>query len=155
MPLMFPWSQFEARAPEIAAAGKRLLNQYEVAYLATVSASGRPRIHPFVWKIVDGALVAFIMSGSPKSRDLEQRRYYAIHAWLGDEDEEFYIAGEATRRNEDAALRKAADTAMGYATGSADERHILYEFLIDRALWTTWSDFGSPRHHPVYRRWRT
>lgn len=150
---MYPWSQFEASAPKIAAAGKRLLERYEVAYLATVSASGRPRIHPFVWKIVQGALVGFIMDKSPKIRDLGQRRQYAIHAWLGEEDEEFYVSGEALRRNEDAALRSAADAAMGYATGGADEHHILYEFLIDRALWTTWADFGTPDHRPVYRRW--
>jgi hypothetical protein len=151
---MHRWSAFEARAPEIAAAGRRLLNQHEVAFLATVSAAGRPRIHPFVWKIVEGALVGFIIDRSPKRRDLDARRHYAIHSWLGEEDEEFYVAGEAAQRNSDTVLRKAADAAMGYATGSADEHHILYEFLIDQALWTTWADFGTPKHRPVYRRWR-
>ncbi len=148
------WSTFAELAPDIAAAGIRLFAREEVAFLSTTSAEGRPRIHPFVPKVVEGRLVAFVLDSSPKINDLATREFYAIHASLGPEDEEFFVSGKATSRNENAKLRAAADLAMGFATGSADEHHRLYEFLIDRALWTTWENFGTPDHRPNYRRWR-
>jgi hypothetical protein len=33
--------------------------------------------------------------------------------------------------------------------GDVDDRHGLYEFLVARALWTTWATPTTPR----YRRW--
>ena len=42
---------------------------------------------------------------------------------------------------------------MGFATG-VDAQHLLYEFGIDRALWTRWLDFGTPDHRPDRRIWR-
>jgi hypothetical protein len=35
----------------------------------------------------------------------------------------------------------------------ADERHLLYEFEIERALWTTWESFQQPGMRPVHRVW--
>ena len=35
--------------------------------------------------------------------------------------------------------------------GDIDERHVLYEFDLERALWTTWI---TPTR-PDYRRWRS
>lgn len=151
--LMRSWSEFDEEAPALSAAARRLLDAQEVAFLATVSASGRPRLHPFVPRIVDGRLVAFVMDDSPKQRDLADRGYYAIHTALADEDEEFYLSGVARLRDDDVALRAAADTAMGFATGPADAHHILYEFLFDRALWTRWLDFGTPDHRPERSTW--
>jgi hypothetical protein len=45
---MAHWKEFEAAAPEIAAAGKRLLYQRGVglAFLATLRKDGAPRLHP-------------------------------------------------------------------------------------------------------------
>lgn len=145
---MLAWSEFEAASPDIAAAATRLLAAEEVAYLATVSASGRPRIHPFVPRVVDGRLVGFIRDTSPKQYDLLHRRQHSIHTSLAPEDEEVHLSGEASRVDDDASLRAEADTAMAFATGPVDRHHILYEFLIDRAAWTRWLDFGTPDHRP-------
>ncbi len=150
---MINWSQFEQEAPGIAEAGHRLLQLNEVAFLATVSAFGRPRIHPFVPRIIDGRLVAFIMDSSPKINDLRLRRQCSIHALPGREDEEFFISGEATECDSDSDFRDRAVRAMGFATG-VDEHHILFEFRFDRALRTEWLDFGTPDHRPSYTRWR-
>jgi hypothetical protein len=30
---------------------------------------------------------------------------------------------------------------------------VLFEFLIERALWTRWLDFGTPDHRPLRQRW--
>ena len=145
---MANWADLEAQAPEIAGAGDRLLG--EVAYLATVDRGGRPRLHPFCPAVTRGRLWAFIIDGSPKRRDLDANGHYAIHALPGEEDEEFYVAGSATRV-EDAELRAAVEEAMPY--DDADERHLLYEFHLERALWTTWEHFQEPAMRPVHQVW--
>ncbi|MBI5290002.1 MAG: pyridoxamine 5'-phosphate oxidase family protein [Chloroflexi bacterium] len=147
---MATWGEFEAASPQIAGAGRRLFTELEVAFIATVSRHGRPRVHPFCPAIADGHLWGFIMDGSPKRRDLEVNGYYAIHALPGREDEEFYISGPA-RRQSDRVLREIASAAMSY--DDADDRHILYEFLIEHALWTTWENFQQPGMRPVHQRW--
>jgi len=147
------WRDFERAAPEIAAAGRRLLADNEVAFLATVSASGRPRIHPFVPRIVDGRFVAFIMNTSPKIRDLRSRRQCSVHALSGPEDEEFYLSGEAEALEAASGFRDRVADAMGFHTG-VDESHVLFEFRFDRALHTEWLDFGTPDHRPRYWRWQ-
>ena len=149
---MTSWSEFEGAAPDIAAAGRRLLKLNDVAFLATVSSSGRPRIHPFVPKIVDDRLVAFIMDSSSKIKDLEARKQYSIHALPGEEDEEFFVSGESIECDAQLEFREKAGIAMGFATG-IDEHHVLFEFQIDRALWTRWVDFGTSQHRPEYKRW--
>ena len=75
------WSRFEGEAPDLASVGRRLFEKHEIAYLATVSGQGRPRIHPLC-------------------------------------------------------------------------PHLLYEFRIERALWTLWENFQKPGMRPVYGRWR-
>jgi len=147
------WQVFEQLAPEIAAAGIRLLAQNEVALLGTVSAGGRPRIHPFVPRIVEGRLIAFILARSHRFADLRDRGWFAIHAIPGAEDEEFYIAGRAALIDEERAFRALAGAAMGFVTAVRDDE-ILVEFDVDRALWTTWLDFGTTNHRPRHVRWR-
>ena len=149
---MLGWREFEKAAHDISVAGIRLLKAQEVSFLATTSATGRPRIHPIVPRIVDCRLVAFILDSSPKYKDLCDRKQYSIHAQPGPLDEEFYISGEAIQCNHDRHFRLKAETAMGFATG-IDEHHILFEFTVDRALWTTWLDFATENHRPKYIRW--
>lgn len=149
---MISWRKFEQESSEIANACTRLLIRSEVAFLATVSRTGRPRLHPFVPKVVDGRLVAFVMDSSPKIKDLQVRKQYSIHTLPGCEDEECFLSGEAKYVDEDVRFRSKAATAMGFATG-VDEHHILYEFLLDRALWTRWIDFGTKDHRPNRVRW--
>ena len=145
------WTDLESGAPEIAEAGRRLLKTLEVAYLATVTRAGRPRLHPFCPAIADGRLWAFIMQESPKRTDLDANGYFAMHAMPGDEDEEFCVTGLAAHEP-DPTLRELAVAAMPYA--DADERHILYEFFPEHALWTTWENFQKPGMRPVHRAWR-
>ena len=151
---MLDWNNFSQAAPEIASAGIDLMKLNEVAFLATTSQTGRPRLHPFVPRIVNLRLVAFIMDSSPKIQDLEVRRQYAIHTLPGKEDEEFYVSGTADACNDESQFRNSVAEAMGFATG-VDEHHILYEFSIDRALWTRWVDFGTDNHRPERTVWRS
>jgi hypothetical protein len=67
-----PWADFEAAAPEMAAAGRGLLYQHGIglAYLATIRPNGGPRLHPFCPILAVGGLWGFINHRSPKGRDL-------------------------------------------------------------------------------------
>lgn len=151
---MLSWSDFAQDAPNIAEAGVRLTDSREVALLATVSAKGRPRIHPFVLKFVEGRAVAFILKTSPKKRDLDERKFYTIHAQPGAEDEEFMITGKARCIDHETDFRPVALKAMGFVTDN-DAGETLYEFLIDKALWTRWLDFGTPDHRPEREVWKS
>lgn len=144
------WADLEQGVPELAEAGKRLLP--EVAFLATVEARNRPRVHPFCPAITQRRLWAFTMAESPKRRDLDANAGFAIHALPVAEDEEFYVAGTATRV-EDPRARQAVLAVMPYE--DADERHLLYEFFPERVLWTTWENFQKPGMRPVHRVWRS
>ena len=144
------WGGLEVAAPEIAQAGRRLLEDRPgvpgVAFLATVGADGRPRMHPFVPAIVEGGLWAFVID-SPKQRDLDRDGGYAIHSTLGADDESFFVGGAALRV-EGEQRRAEIGERMPYS--NIDERHVLYEFRIDRALWNVWETPTSP----VHRNWR-
>jgi hypothetical protein len=143
------WSEFAAMAPELARAGQRLLEDAPgtpgLAFLATVGADERPRMHPFVPALVDGGLWAFVIL-SPKQRDLDRDGWYAMHSRPARDDESFLVAGRAIRAD-DQHLRAAIGESMPYS--DIDERHVLYEFRIDRALWTVWT---TPTE-PVHRKW--
>lgn len=144
------WADFDAVAPEIARAGRRLLEDRlrvpGAAFLGTVGSDGRPRMHPFVPAIVDGRLWAFVI-GSPKRRDLDRDGCYAIHSLLGADDESFLVGGTAARVHDRSDRTQVAER-MPYS--DVDERHALYEFRIDRALWTVWETPTAP----VHRSWR-
>ena len=136
-------------APELARAGQHLLEDAPatpgLAFLATVGSDGRPRMHPFVPALVGGGLWAFVIM-SPKQRDLDRDGWYAIHSRPARDDESFFAAGRAVRVD-DEQVRAAISACMPYS--DIDARHILYEFCVDRALWTTWT---TPTQ-PVHRRW--
>ncbi len=67
---MLGWNSFRTESPELAEAAARLFKLNDVAFLATASATGSARLHPFVPRVVEVRLVAFIVDRSPKYTDL-------------------------------------------------------------------------------------
>jgi hypothetical protein len=144
------WGRFEAQAPELADAGRRLLAVpgFGFGYLATVSRAGRPRIHPINPIIVDGHLVAYIVP-SPKLADLREGRPYALHSTgSADIDDEFLVTGRAVEVTEP-SLRAAALAACHFVP---DPDHVLVEFAVERVLWGHYQPRG--RFPPQYLHWR-
>jgi hypothetical protein len=73
------WGEFAASAPEMTAAGRRLLYQHGpgLGYLATVRRDGAPRVHPVCPHVAHDRLWVFVGHASPKRFDLLRDPRYA------------------------------------------------------------------------------
>jgi hypothetical protein len=132
---MVSWSQFEAGAPQIADAGRKLIHQHGIglAYLATLRKDGAPRLHPICPTVFEGGLYALI-GPTHKQRDLLRDGRFALHSFPCPEvDDEFLVMGRA-RMIDDESLRSRvlADLKSKGKTSTEDE--LLFEFQIDRAM---------------------
>jgi hypothetical protein len=132
---MVSWSQFEAGAPQIADAGRKLIHQHGIglAYLATLRKDGAPRLHPICPTVFEGGLYALI-GPTHKRRDLLRDGRFALHSFPCPEvDDEFLVMGRA-RMIDDESLRSRvlADLKSKGMTSTEDE--LLFEFQIDRAM---------------------
>lgn len=135
----------------MAEAGRRLFYQFGpgLAFLATLSHDGTPRLHPITVALTSDDLYAFITPG-PKQRDLARDGRYALHAFLPDEvEEEFMVSGRATAADSpherEAALR-------AYHQPAVPEDHRLFRFGADRALHGVYRFRGD--WPPTYKIWR-
>jgi hypothetical protein len=132
---MVSWSQFEAEAPQIADAGRKLIHQHGIglAYLASLRKDGAPRLHPICPTVFEGGLYALI-GPTHKQRDLLRDGRFALHSFPCPEvDDEFLVMGRA-RMIDDESLRSRvlADLKSKGMTSTEDE--LLFEFQIDRAM---------------------
>jgi len=145
------WAEFEAAAPELAAAGRTLLYQHGpgLGFLATIRADGGPRVHPVCPHVAAGQLWVFVGAASPKFADLERDGRYALHSFpCVDVDDEFYVAGVATR-GVDAELEAAVRATLPFNSSGDDPPFTL---TIERALL---SKYGPrPSWPPLYTRWK-
>jgi len=147
---MATWDELAAAAPDIAAAGRRLLTRSGIgeALLATARAGGLLRINPVYAEIVDGHLLTFVQAGSAKRADLESDDRYALHTHIDPlAPDEFAARGHA-REVADPRLRERALAAWSF-DGS---QYPLFELDIEHAQLgrrPTADDWP-----PVYTSWR-
>jgi hypothetical protein len=149
------WTQFAERAADIAEAARRRLvgpDGVAIGYLATTSAHGRPRIAPVCPIFCGHHLYLSIGNHTPKAQDLRARRGFALHAFLGANDEEVQISGEATEVF-DANERSRVHAAIPFKAFDAEDP--IFRLEIDRALWVHWERAGQPDTKAVRRRWRS
>jgi hypothetical protein len=157
------WAEFANQAPELAARGERLINQFDIGlgFLATVRKDGGPRVHPVCPVTTPDGLYVFVLAHSPKYRDLLRDGRYALHAFppkppaegVTDGDEEFYVTGSAEYCNDDEALRKRVVEASGGRLGMHDFEE-LFELRLERALHSIWHNWAKPDTWPEYTKWR-
>ncbi len=148
---MAGWREFEEQAPKLAAAGRRIWGEIDLAYIGTVAASGWPRIHPIVVVFVGDDLEFSIGSQTPKFGDLQRDGRCALHSpHLNADDEEFFVRGRVIPRNDEAG-RARFDAAAPYAL---KEHEFVYAMDLDRVLWTRWFHPGQPDTRPIRELWR-
>jgi hypothetical protein len=151
MSLVSSWDNFEAQAPDLAAFGAGRLAAGP-AYLATLRATGTPRVHPVAPIIGGGRLFVFMEPTSPKARDLRERVWYALHNGVPDTfgtGGEFLVSGQATQMNDP----EPRAVARGAATYQPEDRYILFEFGIDEARCNGYGDvpLPDPRHWVLHQ----
>jgi pyridoxamine 5'-phosphate oxidase-like protein len=148
---MTTWNDVAAGAPELAAAGRVLLERSGIGegLLATVRDDGPPRIHPVHIRIVGGRLLTFVIVGSAKAGDLAADGRYALHAHQDPaEPHEFLVRGRAVPVTEpDRRAEAAAEWSF-----EIDEGNVLYALSIEHAVLghrPTADDWP-----PIYSSWR-
>jgi len=145
---MATWGEFAAADPELAAFGDERFQATHVAYLATCSAGGFPRVHPVTPIIGGGRLFLFMEPTSPKGHDLRRDGRFALHSSVADDsgtDGEFSIGGRALPI-EDPAIRAAASDAANYTPA---DRYVLFELSVEHAHSTVYDERGQS----IRRRW--
>jgi hypothetical protein len=151
---MLTWAQFAHARPDLAEAGRRLLYQFGVglAFLATIRVDGAPRLHPMCPLLTDDALLGFLQP-SPKRQDLRRDKRYALHSFPPEANEDaFYLSGRAVlvddlKRRQIATAQFLAERKLTAAPADFHTQD-LFEFYLERCLWTTTSGHGdwNPRH---------
>jgi len=151
---MVTWKDFAAAAPELAEAGRALLNQFGVglAFLATVRRDGAPRLHPVCPVLSNERLFVLITPESPKRGDLARDGRYALQTFPQPKagSDEFYVTGRA-HPIDDAATR---DAVLRDARHQAHPSEILFELRIDRVTHTRWEHVLTPQMRPRHHTWR-
>ncbi|HEY8171665.1 MAG TPA: pyridoxamine 5'-phosphate oxidase family protein [Dehalococcoidia bacterium] len=147
---MASWEEFAAARPDMAAIGRRLLEQHHLAYLATVRADGGPRLHPVSPFILDGRLFVATPPASPKAADQLRDPRYMLHMLPGENDDECMLRGRA------GAVTDGAGRALILEHGphfvKPDDRY--FEYDIERAMTAYWENVGKPGTFPVRQFWR-
>lgn len=140
------WRTFQDEAPDLADFGAQRLTGSGVAYLATVTDGGAPRLHPVTPIVAPGHLLLFMEPTSPKGRDLESGSRYALHCAVEDSGGgggEFRVAGTG-RRVTDPELH---ELAVRHAPYEPADRYVLFELSVDDAFSTVYDDDGEPVRH--------
>ena len=145
---MVRWVEFEAEAPELADAGRRLLYARGdgEALLVTVRGEGLPRVHPVNVGVVDGGLYVFLLP-SAKRTDLELDGRYALHTHQDPAaPDEFSVRGRAAAVTDPAVRARVAD-AWPF---EVDDTYLLVELSVEQAIVGL---RGADEWPPRYRRW--
>ena len=149
------WAAFAAKAPNVAAEGRRLLvgaptadgGDTGHAFLVTVrGADVPPRIHPVTVGIVDRGLYVFVLD-SAKRVDLAEDGRFALHAHQDQAaPDEFSVRGRA-RLVPEGALRDRVATGWFF---EVDDTYWLFELRLQSAIL---GERTADEWPPRYTRW--
>jgi len=153
---MKTWEEFSLEEPELAALGKNMLVQDRacvgLAFLATIRKDGAPRLHPVSLVFSRARLYVFIPPRSPKCLDLKRDGRYALQAFPpvnNNEGKEFYLSGAAQCVSEPSTRQNVVEE-----TGIHVEQYeLMFELLVERAMYTYLVSRGTPDEHPYHRIW--
>lgn len=144
------WKVFENQAPDLAQLAHEKLDR-NIAYLATIKKDGSPRLHPVTPFIGNGMLFIFTEPSSPKIRDLQENRQYALHCSVGGGGPliEVLVSGEAVVIDNLSVRREQAESVA--ASPVVTENYVLFEFQVRRVLVVEYDE----ERRPVVRRWKS
>lgn len=140
------WRKLEEERPELAEFGRERLDG-QVAYLATIRESGRPRAHPVTPVIGNNGCFIFVEPASLKSKDLLGNGQYCLHCTMNDSSGssgEFQISGHAYQIK-DKDIRAATESVASYKPSGS---YLLFELRLVEVLATSYR--GG---RPIRNRW--
>jgi hypothetical protein len=146
---MTSWSDFASARPAFAEAGARLFRQYGVALLATVADDGSPRMAPVCPVLSGDHLYLIVAAATPKARHLRRDSGYALHAFLGANDEEFQVRGDAVLV-ESEEERSQVHRAAAFSFKREDP---IFRLSVEHSLWCHWERVGQPDTKAIRQRW--
>ena len=153
------WSELEAGAPEVAAAGCELIERFGYVLAGTIRRDGTPRISPVEAHFVAGELTLAMMPRTLKARDLFRDPRLVLNVPIPDPHDpgaEFKVRGRAVAVG-DPAQREAVADAIKATSGwrPRDDWHV-FSIDVDEAahmLWvagalrmTRWTRDGGVEH---------
>jgi hypothetical protein len=116
---VFRWADFETAAPEPAARGRELIDQFGYVLLGTIRRDGTPRISPVEARVVEGQLMLVMIRGTHKARDVLRDPRLVLNTPItdpADPGSEFKLRGRAVAVD-DRGLMEAAADATEVASG--------------------------------------
>lgn len=155
---MKSWKEFSPEKPDLADAGKRMLlrtrEHIGLAFLATIRKDGAPRLHPISVVFAMDRLFVIIPPNSPKCWDLKRDGRYALQAFPPPDHElgkEFYLTGVA-RLIQEPSIHQAIIDETGV---NIEKSEVVFELLVEKAMYTILVDRGTPHEHPWHQIWPT
>ena len=109
---MARWADFEAAAPEVASAGRELIERHRFVLAGTIRRDGTPRISPVEARIVGGELTMSMIPRSLKARDLLRDPRIVLNSPVlhpDDPNEEFKLRGRVVEVDDEELRRATAD----------------------------------------------
>jgi hypothetical protein len=148
------WQDLEIASPRIAARGRELIMRTGAGrgMLASVTATGLPRIHPVAVDILEGRLLVFSIDAAPRTRAFLEDGRYAFHAHLDVEHpDELLLRGHAVAVADPGVRERALaawpfDAADGYTLFELRVEHAL---LAERASEDDWPPRYTTWHAPT------
>jgi hypothetical protein len=150
------WKHLREERQDLADVGRGLFYQFGVglAFLGTVRTDGGPRLHPVCPIVTDEGLYVLVVP-SPKRDDLHRDRRYALHSFpCADNEDAFYVVGEAVLEPDDASIRSRFLAERSWTDTPPPDWHLqqVFELLIERVLYTKTLSHGD--FNPVHTVWR-
>lgn len=139
------WAELEQAAPEIAARGRELIERFQFVLVGTLTKDGSPRITPVEAYILDGRLLANMIPGSLKARDLlrDPRAYVHAPVTAKEGSPEFKLAGRAAVLEDETLRRKLDDLFWDMIRWRPAPDSHYFEFLAERAAWVSYDGEGQ------------
>ena len=143
---MYSWIDLQNDAPDIAEFGRKRLDG-KLVYLATIKASGNPRVHPVTAFLSEKHCFMFAEPDSTKVKDLSDSGQFHLHCAMSDSSGssgEFQMSGQAQVCQD--SYRQEAEDSCPFRPSS---RSVLYELFVEEAIATSYRGGRADR-----RRWR-
>jgi hypothetical protein len=141
-PPAISWGAFAELEPALAEFGAVRMTAAP-AYLATIRASGLPRVHPVTPIFSPNGLFLFMEPTSPKGRDLRERGWFSLHSGVPDNagsGGEFSVSGLGLGLDDPDLWSEVADAA----SYTPLDRYVLFELKLTEARCHGYGDVPIP-----------